>query len=118
MVVAMIAGVFHDVASDIAPMKDHAFHVGDPAFAGGGLRRLQWPMELLIGFLHNPKYDLLPVLRCVQDTIEPLRAKLMWGFDLPYMITGFLNQHPRSAIKFKEAKTKGEISDFYNEIWE
>ena len=90
----------------------------DATMAGLGRGAGNCPMELLIGFLHNPKYNLLPVLRCVQDTIEPLRAKLMWGFDLPYMLTGFLNQHPRSAIKFKEAKTRGDIVDFYNQIWE
>ena len=90
----------------------------DATMAGLGRGAGNCPMELLIGFLHNPKYNLLPILRCVQDTIEPMRSKLMWGFDLPYMLTGFLNQHPRSAIKFKESKTKGDIVDFYNQIWE
>jgi len=90
----------------------------DATMAGLGRGAGNCPMELLIGFLHNPKYNLLPILRCVQDTIEPMRSKLMWGFDLPYMLTGFLNQHPRAAIKFKEAKTPGDIVDFYNEVWE
>jgi 4-hydroxy 2-oxovalerate aldolase len=90
----------------------------DATMAGLGRGAGNCPMELLIGFLHNPKYNLLPILRCVQDTIEPMRTKLMWGFDLPYMLTGFLNQHPRAAIKFKEAKTRGDIVDFYNEVWE
>ncbi len=90
----------------------------DATMAGLGRGAGNCPMELLIGFLHNPKYDLLPVLRCVQNTIEPLRSKLLWGFDLPYMLTGFLNQHPRSAIKFKESKTKGDIVEFYHHIWE
>jgi 4-hydroxy 2-oxovalerate aldolase len=90
----------------------------DATMAGLGRGAGNCPMELLIGFLHNPKYNLLPILRCVQDTIEPMRAKLLWGFDLPYMLTGFLNQHPRSAIKFKEAKAPGDIVEFYNQIWE
>jgi len=90
----------------------------DATMAGLGRGAGNCPMELLIGFLHNPKYNLLPVLRCVQDTVEPLRAKLLWGFDLPYMLTGFLNQHPRSAIEFKESATRGDIVDFYNQIWE
>jgi len=34
------------------------------------------------------------------------------------MLTGLLNEHPRSAIKFKESKTKGDIVQFYNQIWE
>ena len=61
----------------------------DATMAGLGRGAGNCPMELLIGFLHNPKYNLLPILRCVQDTVEPLRSKLMWGFDLPYMLTGF-----------------------------
>jgi 4-hydroxy 2-oxovalerate aldolase len=47
-----------------------------------------------------------------------MRAKLGWGFDLPYMLTGFLNEHPRAAIKFNAAETKGDIEEFYNSIWE
>ncbi|PYJ02391.1 MAG: nucleoid-structuring protein H-NS [Verrucomicrobia bacterium] len=90
----------------------------DATMAGLGRGAGNCPMELLIGFLHNPKYNLRPVLRCVQDTIEPMRARLKWGFDLPYMLTGFLNEHPRSAIKFNDAPTKGDIVDFYNLIWE
>jgi len=90
----------------------------DATMAGLGRGAGNCPMELLLGFLHNPKYNLRPVLHCVQNSIEPLRAKLGWGFDLPYMLTGFLNEHPRAAIKFKAGETKGDIVDFYNSIWE
>lgn len=93
----------------------------DATMAGLGRGAGNCQMELLIGFLHNPKYDLRPVLDCVQHHIEPLRAKLLWGFDLPYMLTGLLNQHPRAAIKFKEAELKGEKGDilkFYDTVTE
>ena len=40
-----------------------------------------------------------------------------WGFDVPYMLTGALNIHPSSAIKFiKEGRT--DYSDFYKELLE
>jgi 4-hydroxy 2-oxovalerate aldolase len=68
-------------------------------------------MELLIGFLRNPKYQIRPILDCVQNYIEPMRARLRWGYDLPYLLTGFRNLHPRAAIKFKEAELKGEKGD-------
>src|SRR5512142_2212731 len=55
----------------------------DATLAGLGRGAGNCPMELLIGFLHNPKYHLRPVLKCIQETIEPLRAKVGWGFDLP-----------------------------------
>ena len=90
----------------------------DATMAGLGRGAGNCPMELLIGFLHNPKYHLRPVLRCVQETIEPLREKLGWGFDLPYMLTGFLNQHPRSAIKFNSSPDRGDIVKFYDTLEE
>jgi 4-hydroxy 2-oxovalerate aldolase len=42
----------------------------------------------------------------------------MWGFDLPYMLTGLLNQHPRAAIKFKAADAKGDLVKFYDSVSE
>jgi len=91
----------------------------DATMAGLGRGAGNCPMELLIAFLHNPKYDLRPVLECVQNSLEPLRSKLLWGYDLPYLLTGLLNQHPRTAIKFKEAElkgVKGDILDFYDTV--
>ena len=91
----------------------------DATMAGLGRGAGNCPMELLLGFLHNPKYNLRPVLDCVQNYIEPMRAKLLWGYDLPYLLTGMLNQHPRTAIKFKEAElkgVKGDILEFYDTV--
>jgi len=83
----------------------------DATMAGLGRGAGNCQMELLLAFLHNPQYKLRPVLDCVQNHIEPLRAKLLWGYDLPYLLTGMLNQHPRTAIKFKEAELTGEKGD-------
>ncbi len=83
----------------------------DATMAGLGRGAGNCPMELLIGFLHNPKYRLRPILECVQNHIEPMRSKLLWGYDLPYLLTGLRNLHPRAAIKFKEAELKGEKGD-------
>ena len=93
----------------------------DATMAGLGRGAGNCQMELLIGFLHNPKFDLRPILELVQNTIEPMRSKLLWGYDLPYLLTGILNQHPRTAIKFKEAALTGEIGDilqFYDMVTE
>jgi 4-hydroxy 2-oxovalerate aldolase len=88
----------------------------DATMAGLGRGAGNCPMELLIGFLHNPKYKLRPILKCVQQTIEPLRAKLGWGFDLPYMMTGLLNQHPRAAMKAKSNGQQADILEFYDAL--
>ena len=76
------------------------------------------PLELLLGFLKNPKFHLRPVLQCVQDMFVPLRRKLDWGYSIPYMITGQLNQHPRLAIKMREGKTPDDYVGFYDQVVE
>ena len=88
----------------------------DASMAGLGRGAGNCPIELLVGFLHNPKLRLRPVLQCIQQHVEPLREKLMWGFDAPYMITGLLNQHPRAAIKFNAGDDRGNIVEFFDFI--
>ena len=72
--------------------------------------------DSILRLLRNPKYQLRPALRCVDETIEPLRKDLGWGFDLPYMLTGLFNQHPRAAIKFNAAPERGDIGGFYESV--
>ena len=73
-------------------------------------------MELLLGFLKNPKYREIPVFRFIEDHMLKLKAESApWGYDIPYLMTGLLNQHPRTAIQFiKEERT--DYSDFYNDL--
>jgi 4-hydroxy 2-oxovalerate aldolase len=86
----------------------------DGSIAGLGRGAGNCSIEQLLGFLHNPKYRLRPILRCIRDHIEPMRADLRWGFDIPYMITGMLNQHPRSAMQFNETKERDDIVRFFD----
>ncbi|HIE29138.1 TPA: nucleoid-structuring protein H-NS [Candidatus Poribacteria bacterium] len=86
----------------------------DGSMAGLGRGAGNCPIELLIGFLHNPKFRLRPILQCIQQYIEPLREKLLWGYDIPYMITGLLNEHPRSAMQFNTSEDRGDIVKFYD----
>ena len=71
-------------------------------------------LELLIGFLHNPKYHFRPIIKCIQKYILPLKSKLNWGFQIPYLITGLLNQHPRAAIKFLKNNNENDFISFYD----
>jgi len=65
------------------------------------------PSELLVGFLKNPKYRIDPLLGFIEDHISPMKKEgIEWGYDVPYLLTGILNQHPRSAIAaIKEGRT-------------
>ncbi|MBN2534773.1 MAG: aldolase catalytic domain-containing protein [Spirochaetales bacterium] len=75
-------------------------------------------LELLLGFLHNPKFHLRPVLECLQNHVRPLQESLRWGFEVPYMITGQLNQHPRAAMKFLAGEDRKKYVQFYDSIIE
>ena len=73
-------------------------------------------MELLLGFLKNPKYREYDAFKFVQDYMVPLKKSgVVWGYDLQYLITGLLDQHPRTAIAFtKEGRT--DYANFYRDI--
>jgi 4-hydroxy 2-oxovalerate aldolase len=88
----------------------------DGSLAGLGRGAGNCQTELLIGFLHNPKFKIRPLLQCIQEYIEPLRKDLKWGYDLPYMITGQMNQHPRPAIAFNEQDGPKDIVAFYDSM--
>jgi 4-hydroxy 2-oxovalerate aldolase len=90
----------------------------DASLAGLGRGAGNCAMELLVGFLHNPKFRLRPLLECIQEHIEPMRSELLWGYDVSYMITGMLNQHPRSAMAFNASKDQGNYVKFYDETLE
>ena len=71
------------------------------------------PLELLIGFLKNPKYDIRPILDLISKELVPLSDKIEWGYLIPYAITGMLNEHPRTAMALRNSEQKDEYRDFY-----
>ena len=73
-------------------------------------------LELLIGFLKNPKFNLTPILKIIQDKMLPMREEIEWGYIIPYVITGILNEHPRSAIAMRETPNKDKYAEFYQEM--
>ncbi len=72
--------------------------------------------EILLGFLRNPKFDLRPVIEVIQNYLLPLRKQLDWGPSIPYNITGQLNQHPRTAIEWREGPTPDDFLGFYDKL--
>lgn len=86
----------------------------DATMGGLGRGAGNCPMELLIGFLRNPKFRLRPILKLLEEYIEGLRKTVEWGALIPYVITGQLNQHPRSAMKWRASENKNKFVDFYD----
>ena len=88
----------------------------DATMMGLGRGAGNCPMEILLSFLRNPKFKLRPVLDLIQKTIMPMKERFDWGPNIPYMITGALNAHPRSAMAFCESDKGGDIVAFYDKM--
>ena len=75
-------------------------------------------LELLLGFLKNPKYQVAPILKIIEEYTHKFKAEgVKWGYDIPYLLTGQYNTHPRPAIQF----VKEDRQDYYkfsNELYD
>lgn len=74
------------------------------------------PLELIIGFLKNPKFDIRPILDVISKEFIPLREKIEWGYIIPYMITGILDEHPRTAMALRNSSKKENYREYYENL--
>jgi 4-hydroxy 2-oxovalerate aldolase len=74
------------------------------------------PLELILGFLKNPKFDIRPVLDLISNEFIPLREKIEWGYIIPYAITGILDEHPRAAMALRNSDKKENYREFYDSL--
>jgi len=74
------------------------------------------PLELLLGFLKNPKYDIRPILKIIGTDFLKIREEIEWGYVIPYMITGTLDVHPRAGMALMKTEDKNGFLNFYEKI--
>jgi len=74
------------------------------------------PLELLLGFLKNPKFDIRPVLDLISKEFIPLSEKIEWGYIIPYAIAGMRNEHPRAAMALRKSAKKEDYREFYESL--
>ncbi len=84
----------------------------DSTLMGLGRGAGNCPIEILIAFLKNPKYRLLPLLKVIQEQVLPLQETIDWGYHLPYMISGALNAHPRKSLEWMDSEHKNDFVAF------
>jgi 4-hydroxy 2-oxovalerate aldolase len=92
----------------------HGANRVDATIGGLGRGAGNCPMELLLGFLRNPKFDIRPIYEVLEKHFVKLRETLEWGPLIPYVITGQFNQHPRDAIALREGPDKDKYLNFYD----
>jgi 4-hydroxy 2-oxovalerate aldolase len=88
----------------------------DATIYGMGRGAGNCPLELLLSFLKNPKFDIGPVLEVIQELFIPMKAEVEWGYHIPYMITGILNEHPRAGMKAMAAKELPDLRQLYEDL--
>lgn len=96
----------------------HCVSYLDATVDGMGRGAGNCPLELLLGFLKNPKYKVGPILKIIEEHTQKMKDDgVMWGYDIPYMLTGQYNTHPRPAISYvKEGRT--DYFKFSNELYD
>ncbi|WP_438347306.1 aldolase catalytic domain-containing protein [Paenibacillus sp. FA6] len=96
--------------------SEYGVEMLDASVYGMGRAAGNCPTELLVSQLKNTQYKLRPVLDVIEQLMIPLREKEEWGYIIPYMITGSLDEHPRSAMALRSTKDKDKSADFYDKL--
>jgi 4-hydroxy 2-oxovalerate aldolase len=95
----------------------HGANRVDASMMGLGRGAGNCPMELMIGFLRNPKFRIRAIYQLLQDHLLPLSRRLEWGPLVQYNITGQLNEHPRSAMAARDdAAQRDQFVAFYDKL--
>ncbi len=88
----------------------------DASVYGMGRAAGNTPTELLLAKITRPEYDLRPVLGMIEKHMLKLREKEEWGYLIPDMITGMLDEHPRSAMGWRASDKRNDFVDFYDKM--
>ena len=101
-------------ANSIAAI-DEGVNFVDATIFGMGRGAGNCPLELLLFYLNNPKHSVEEVLE-LTEFFDELRFDLLWGYHMPYAITGFLNLHPRSAIEKMNSPERFKALELYQQL--
>jgi 4-hydroxy 2-oxovalerate aldolase len=102
-------------ANTLAAMKAGVTFL-DSSVYGMGRAAGNCHTELLVSYIQNAKYELKPVLGIIEKHMLEMRNKWEWGYIIPYMISGVLNEHPRVAMAYRKSENRDKFMDFYDSV--
>jgi len=82
--------------------------VVDSTFYGMGRGAGNLPTEIMVLYMElmgNKRYNVIPILNCIDTYFLPLKKEIEWGYQLPFMLSGMYKCHPNYAtglIDFRE----------------
>ena len=80
----------------------------DSSIFGMGRGAGNLPTEIILAYLHDKmpdKFNVIPVLNCIDEYFISLQKKIGWGYKLAYMLSGLFQCHPsysQKLVDFKE----------------
>lgn len=72
--------------------------------------------ELLVGYIPKTTYKIKPLLHVIEKHMLAMRETWEWGYIIPYMISGILNEHPRVAMAYRNTDERDQFVEFYDQV--
>lgn len=103
--------------NSIAALEAGATYI-DATVNGIGRGAGNLPLEMVIPFLnrvHEKHYDPVPILELTEGPVKRLKQNLIWGYNLPFLLSAVKSCHPNYALTLKKrGYAIREIHDILN----
>jgi 4-hydroxy 2-oxovalerate aldolase len=101
-------------ANSIAAIEEGIDFV-DATIYGMGRGAGNCPLELLLMYMDQPRYDVAKILGLIEE-FDTIRDELRWGYQVPYVISGYHNIHPSAAIDHMGSSSSSQVKKMYENI--